>query len=596
MHDQFHRSTFLAVAARRGNSENNADAGNKQDSTESTMVSPPITPQTRPSSRRPLALLAAFARRHPFAGMVVVAALSNGVGSVFSFLYNDSLIVKRYLTVNEQAVFWRIASPIYNVVAYPLCIGLMFWLLSPLVGCLRRLRAGETVEPELLDYCRQRIVNLPFFQILVNSLGWLPGAVFFPLMIGLLGDRGIRGDVWREFLVSFLVSAMLAIVQTFFLIEGYLQAFLYPEFFRNARPAEVKGAFHIPFWLRLGILWLAVAAMPLTALLFVAWNFQPDRNDHDQLHTFAWVLFLASIFFSGLIFSMVGRDLLRWIRLHDSATDRIADGDFRVHIGEQRPDELGKLTDGFNDMALALERGRQLHDTFGQFVSPQVRDEIIARYQGLEVSVQDITVLFVDIRGFTRRTLGEDPARVGKLLNAFLTLALHSIERKGGYVNKFLGDGAMALFGATRPLDDHADLALDCAHELLRRLDLFNHELVADGQAPLVVGIGIHSGPALVGCFGATLTEADGGHGMRREFSAIGETVNLCQRIEQLTKTCGGPILLSERTRQALKRAVPLVAVDPQHVPGCDEPIVVHRVPTGYNARNGSAAIYETTP
>ncbi len=545
------------------------------------MASPTETPEIPPSLRRPLALLAGFARRHPFVGMVVVAVLSNLVGSVFSFFYNVSLIVERFLTLAEKDVFWRIASPLYNVVAYPLCIGLMYWLLSPLVRCLRTLRAGEPVDPELLTYCRQRIVNLPLCQILVNSLGWLPGAVIFPLLIGLLGDRGMQSHVWREFLVSFLVSAMLAIVQTYFLIEGYLQAFLYPEFFRDARPAEVKGAVHIPFWVRLGILWLAVAAMPLVALLFVAWNFQPDRNDHDQLHTFAWVLFLASMFFSCLIFSLVGRDLLRWIRLHDSATDRVAQGDFRVHIAEQRPDELGKLTDGFNDMATALERGRQLHDTFGQFVSPQVRDDIIARYQGLEVSVQDITVLFVDIRGFTRRTLGEAPERVGKLLNAFLTLALHSIERKGGYVNKFLGDGAMALFGATRPLEDHADIALDCAHELLRRLDLFNLELVADGQAPLVVGIGIHSGPALVGCFGATLTDADGGHGMRREFSAIGETVNLCQRIEQLTKSCGGPILLSEQTRLKLKRGGPLVAVGPQFVPGSDEALVVHRVAAG---------------
>ena len=110
----------------------------------------------------------------------------------------------------------------------------------------------------------------------------------------------------------------------------------------------------------------------------------------------------------------------------------------------------------------------------------------------------------------------------------------------------------MALFGATHAQADHADLAIASAREMLVRLHALNAELSEQGQAPLVIGIGIHTGNALVGCFGAVLQGDNGQPVMRREFSAIGETVNLCQRIEQLTKKCGGPILISDCTRQCV--------------------------------------------
>src|SRR5262249_32045171 len=155
---------------------------------------------------------------------------------------------------------------------------------------------------------------------------------------------------------------------------------------------------------------------------------------------------------------------------------------------------------------------------------------------------QEITVLFADIRGFTRRCSQETPERVRMLLNRYFALAVGAVKDragKGGYVSKFLGDGVMALFGAITPRSDHADLAVASALEMLRRLNAFNAELEAAGQAPLNVGVGIHSGPALVGCFGAQT---------RKELTAIGETVNLAQRLEQLSKTAGGPILISQRT------------------------------------------------
>jgi adenylate cyclase len=195
--------------------------------------------------------------------------------------------------------------------------------------------------------------------------------------------------------------------------------------------------------------------------------------------------------------------------------------------------------------------------------------------------VQEITVLFADIRGFTRRSAGQAPERVVELLNRFFTLAVRAVEERGGHVNKFLGDGIMALFGAARPRPDHADLAILSAQDLLERLEGFNQELAVLQQPPLVLGIGIHTGTAVVGCIGATLETSDGRQKVRKEFTAIGETVNLCQRIEQLTKTCGGPILLSEKTRLHLRLQVPLIELGPQLLPGCDEKLAIYKASCG---------------
>ena len=113
---------------------------------------------------------------------------------------------------------------------------------------------------------------------------------------------------------------------------------------------------------------------------------------------------------------------------------------------------------------------------------------------------------------------------------------------------------------------------------MLNRLHQLNDDLHKQGELPLQIGIGIHTGPALVGCPGATLRAANGKTIVRRDFTAIGETVNLSQRMEQFTKTLGGPILISEQTRQRLSCHAPLVCLGQQEVPGYGGTVTVYRV------------------
>jgi adenylate cyclase len=178
---------------------------------------------------------------------------------------------------------------------------------------------------------------------------------------------------------------------------------------------------------------------------------------------------------------------------------------------------------------------------FTRFVNPHVAKEMVA-HGGLSRAGESrqITILFSDIRGFTTLSEKRTPQQVVELLNRYFTLQVEVVFRHGGSLDKFIGDCIMAFWGA--PLDDpeHARHAVEAALEMAQVLQRFKHEL-GEADADFDVGIGIHTGPAVVGLIGSE---------QRREYTAIGDTVNLGSRIEGLTKGVSR-ILVSRETMQA---------------------------------------------
>ena len=178
---------------------------------------------------------------------------------------------------------------------------------------------------------------------------------------------------------------------------------------------------------------------------------------------------------------------------------------------------------------------------FSRFVNPHVVKELVA-HGGLSRAGESrqITILFSDIRGFTTLSEKRTPQQVVELLNRYFTLQVEVVFRHGGSLDKFIGDCIMAFWGA--PLDDpeHARHAVEAALEMAQVLQRFKHEL-GEADADFDVGIGIHTGPAVVGLIGSE---------QRREYTAIGDTVNLGSRIEGLTKGVSR-ILVSRETMEA---------------------------------------------
>ena len=160
----------------------------------SSQLEPPPAVPARPWTRA----FYAFARRWPFLTLFLLVVASNAAGSFFNFYYNKLLIVETYLDERQKVVFEEVALPLYNLLAYPVCLGLVLYLLRPLARCRRALLAGEPVTPRGLEFCRRRLINLPFHTVYLNFLGWIPGAAFFPLLICALGGAHEAGAIWTQ--------------------------------------------------------------------------------------------------------------------------------------------------------------------------------------------------------------------------------------------------------------------------------------------------------------------------------------------------------------------------------------------------------------
>jgi adenylate cyclase len=204
---------------------------------------------------------------------------------------------------------------------------------------------------------------------------------------------------------------------------------------------------------------------------------------------------------------------------------------------------------------------------FSRFVNPYVVRRLMER-GGLEGGgrTRQVTLLFSDIRGFTTLSETRPPQEVVAILNRYFTLQVEVIFRHGGSLDKFIGDAIMAFWGA--PLDDphHAKNAVACALDMADTLLAFKAELGELG-ATFDVGIGVHSGPAVVGLIGSE---------KRREYTSIGDTVNLASRIEGLTKEAGRRILVSRETMQRCADAFDFVSCGSFQAKGRSQPVELY--------------------
>jgi adenylate cyclase len=201
-----------------------------------------------------------------------------------------------------------------------------------------------------------------------------------------------------------------------------------------------------------------------------------------------------------------------------------------------------RLRASFSRAIESVRERQRILGVFGEHVSPAVARQLVAGKAEAKTELRDICVMFLDIRNFTSFAESRSPAEVVDYLNVVFESAIDSVVSRHGIVNKFLGDGFMAIFGAPLVDDDARGVAVDAALDIVARVD----RLVAEGKIPPTrVGIGLHAGMAVVGNIGSA---------HRKEYTVIGDVVNVASRLETLNKELDSRVLASDEVWRGVER------------------------------------------
>jgi adenylate cyclase len=265
-----------------------------------------------------------------------------------------------------------------------------------------------------------------------------------------------------------------------------------------------------------------------------------------RFFTYGLLVLGLSIALSLLAALFTTRLVLRPLHSLQEGMRAVARGNFSGALPSERKDEFGDALNELSTMAKGLEERERVKSAFSRYVSHQVADAILASGNPTEMkgTRRRVTVLFSDIRGFTAMSEHLKPEEVVGVLNDYFERMVEIVFRNNGTLDKFIGDGLMAIFGAPAEDPDQEEHALRAALEMRQALSEIAVKIRERHGVELRIGMGINSGHAIVGNIGSS---------KRMEYTAIGDPVNLASRLESHTKELGVDLLISEYTAYGLQ-------------------------------------------
>jgi adenylate cyclase len=372
-------------------------------------------------------------------------------------------------------------------------------------------------------------VALPRRFVAIN--GWLP---FVMVALPLSVFFTVEFDLPAYSGVIVFGAAMIAVAYAAILHFFASEAFLRPVLGDIARelPRDFAGR---PVGVPLR--WKLLGALPLinviTGVVVSGLSVGDNSSSVADLGVDVVVAVVVAFTLSLELTLLVTRSVLRPVDDLLEATERVKRGDLDARVPLVSGDEMGALAGSFNEMMQGLTEREALRQAFGSYVDPGVAERVLAEGELLEGQEVEATLMFVDIRDFTPLAERSSARETVAYLNEFFDLVVPIVLSNGGHANKFIGDGLLAVFGAPDRRPDHADGAVQAALEVARAVGRrFGRELR--------VGIGLNSGPVVVGSVGG---------GGRLEFTVIGDPVNVAARVEKATRETGDTVLLTEATR-----------------------------------------------
>ena len=280
---------------------------------------------------------------------------------------------------------------------------------------------------------------------------------------------------------------------------------------------------------------------------------------------------------------LVTRSVLRPLADLQNATERVLDGDFNVTVPVTTGDETGELAASFNAMVQGLAERERIRDAFGTYLDREVAEYILSDDFDEEGRELEVSVLFADVRDFTGFAAGAEAKEVVAALNGLFEVIVPIISRHGGHVDKFEGDGLLAVFGAPAPYRDHAKRATRAAMEICLRVN-------ERGEAgDLRVGVGVNTGRVVAG--------AVGGAG-RLNFSVIGDAVNVAARVEAATRKLDRDVLITAATAEQLGEDIRVESEGSHRLKGIADAVELFSIvmPAREGADDGEVSLLDPEP
>jgi len=288
---------------------------------------------------------------------------------------------------------------------------------------------------------------------------------------------------------------------------------------------------------------------------------------------------LACILLFLYLMYTLGKQLKNQTGTLVTALDEIGRGNLGARARLYSTDEFGQIAGHVNTMASGLAERERLRDLFGTYMTDEVATALLAKgdHAAERTEKRYVAILFLDVRGFTAFSNERAPEVVVGVLNKLLEQAVEAIAAQRGTVNKYLGDGLLAIFGAPIQLENPCAAAVTAALDVAKRVRGLNHLFAATGVPAMKIGIGIHAGEVVVGSIGSAKHKL--------EYTVIGDAVNVASRIEQLNKPLGTELLVSDEvwTKCGSLQGIFGAALTEQ-VKGVDKPVKVYPLMAGERA------------
>lgn len=274
---------------------------------------------------------------------------------------------------------------------------------------------------------------------------------------------------------------------------------------------------------------------------------------------------IVSFFFSSFI--------TKQLNLLMDGVKKVAGGDFNVNVNRVTGDELGVLTDTFNQMVVNIREKEMIKIAFTRYVSKQVAEKVFedpdAFLNKLKGERTEVSVVFADIMGFTTMSEKMPPEEVVGILNTYLTKMTDAVFTHNGTLDKFIGDCVMAVFGTPIPLENPSLNAVQCAIDIQRGVNELNLHRRSKGLAEIGIGIGINTGIAVVGNIGSN---------ERLDYTVIGDNVNLASRLQSTANSMNIPIIVSKTVVEHIQGQVEYTELEPVKVKGKEKPVHIYSI------------------